>query len=224
MLLAEIQISNECHSQALASLEMALSFDFEIRHNISFHLLKSVCLKKQGSIDEAISTLEIATNLTSVKDGISLLLKKSSSKPSGKKTATPSEIASIYLELIECFNLRNALADANKCMQEATRMFSGTPEEPRFLLANVQNCMAAGDVDKALNILATIQPHQSCFIAAKSKMADIYLKHKNDVKNFAKCYNEIVQKKPTVEACILLGDAYMNIQDVFYTNTSQSKQ
>lgn len=98
-------------------------------------------------------------------------------------------------------------------MVEATNLFSGTIEEPRFLLANVESCVSSGEIDKGLLILATIQPNQSCFIAAKSKMADIYLKHKKDVKNYAKCYSEIVQKKPTMESCLLLGDAYMNIQE-----------
>lgn len=137
-----------------------------------------------------------------------LSLKISAGKP------TISEIASLYLELIECLNLRKLSAEATKKMQEATILFSGTPEEPRFLLANVQNCISAGNHDKALNILATIQPNQSCFVAAKSKMAEIYLNFKNDTKSYAKCYSEIVQKKPTMEACVLLGDAYMKIQEV----------
>jgi hypothetical protein len=44
-------------------------------------------------------------------------------------------------------------------------------------------------------------------------MGDIYLKHKNDHKSYAKCYSELVLKDPSVENCILLGKAYLNINE-----------
>ncbi|KAJ3200458.1 Tetratricopeptide repeat protein 21B [Dinochytrium kinnereticum] len=44
-------------------------------------------------------------------------------------------------------------------------------------------------------------------------MADIYLNHKNDKKAYAKCYSEILEQNYSVETCLLLGDAYMNIQE-----------
>ena len=46
-------------------------------------------------------------------------------------------------------------------MQEAAKLFTGTAEEPRFLLANVDNCLSVGEVDKALNLLKGIKSHQS---------------------------------------------------------------
>lgn len=45
-------------------------------------------------------------------------------------------------------------------------------------------------------------------------MADIYMKYKNDKKAYARCYSELVEREPTVESCLLLGDAYMNLQEV----------
>jgi tetratricopeptide repeat protein 21B len=178
-------------------------------------LLKAICQKNLQDIDDAIITLETVLNLPSVKDGINVLLKRNKQNLQ-KIVATNSEIASIYLELIECHNLRKSVDESNNRMQEALKMFEGSVEEPKFILATVQSYISSGNFDKALNILMTIQPNQSCFVAAKSKMAEIYLKHKNDVKNYAKCYSEIVQKKPTVDACVLLGDAYMNIQEVWF--------
>ncbi|KAJ1551311.1 Tetratricopeptide repeat protein 21B, partial [Cladochytrium tenue] len=44
-------------------------------------------------------------------------------------------------------------------------------------------------------------------------MADIYLEHKKDRRAYARCYNELVQRHNTVESSLLLGDAYMNIQE-----------
>lgn len=70
MLLAEIHLAGDNYVQALSALEVALSFDFEIRHNISFHSLKAVCQKKQGALAEATSTLETALSISSVREGI----------------------------------------------------------------------------------------------------------------------------------------------------------
>ena len=46
-------------------------------------------------------------------------------------------------------------------------------------------------------------------------MAKIYLTQKNNKKAYAKCYSDIVEKNPTLEGYVLLGDAHMNIQEVF---------
>ena len=59
-------------------------------------------------------------------------------------------------------------------------------------------------------------------------MADIYLTVKKDREGYARCYREIVDHKPTVEACLLLGDAYMHIHEpekavIAYQNALQIK-
>nr|KAJ3420035.1 Tetratricopeptide repeat protein 21B [Polyrhizophydium stewartii] len=68
LLMAEIHMSSELFKPAIASLEMALSYDFEIRHRPLFHLLKARALKLQGSFDEALSVLKTAMTLPAVKD------------------------------------------------------------------------------------------------------------------------------------------------------------
>ena len=50
------------------------------------------------------------------------------------------------------------------------------------------------------------------FIKAKEKMAEIYLHHRKDKRMYAQCYRQIVEKTPTAQTYILLGDAYMAIQ------------
>ena len=47
---------------------------------------------------------------------------------------------------------------------------------------------------------------------AKEKMAEIFLHHRKDKKMYAQCYRQIVEKSPTAQSYILLGDAYMAIQ------------
>ncbi len=51
---------------------------------------------------------------------------------------------------------------------------------------------------------------------AKSRMADIYKNYKHDVRAYCRCFSEIVEKNPTTANWILLGDAYMSIQEVWF--------
>ncbi|RXG72067.1 Tetratricopeptide repeat protein 21B [Armadillidium vulgare] len=44
-------------------------------------------------------------------------------------------------------------------------------------------------------------------------MANIYLEHLQDKRLYAACYREIVEKDPTPQSFLLLGDAYMSIQE-----------
>jgi tetratricopeptide repeat protein 21B len=44
-------------------------------------------------------------------------------------------------------------------------------------------------------------------------MANIYLVHKKDRISFAQCFREIVQNSPGADSYLLLGDAYLGIQE-----------
>ena len=48
-------------------------------------------------------------------------------------------------------------------------------------------------------------------------MAEIYLHHRKDKRMYAQCYRQIVEKSPTAQSYILLGDAYMAIQGISYS-------
>lgn len=45
-------------------------------------------------------------------------------------------------------------------------------------------------------------------------MAEIYLHHRKDKRLYASVYRELVDKNPSAHTCLLLGDAYMSIQEV----------
>lgn len=55
---------------------------------------------------------------------------------------------------------------------------------------------------------------QTYFVEAREKMASIYLNHRKDPRLYAGCYRELVEKNPTPQTEMLLGDAYMAIQEV----------
>lgn len=52
------------------------------------------------------------------------------------------------------------------------------------------------------------------WVEAKSHMADIYKRHKKDDRAYTRCYCEIVEKSPGVKTLIMLGDAWLGIQEV----------
>ena len=51
---------------------------------------------------------------------------------------------------------------------------------------------------------------------AVEKMADIYLHYRKDRQRYAGCYLQLVEKRNDARSYLLLGDAYMNIQEVHY--------
>lgn len=55
---------------------------------------------------------------------------------------------------------------------------------------------------------------QTHYAAAKEKMALIYLQRCKDKKLYIACYREIRDELPGPQSSILLGDAYINIQEV----------
>ncbi|KAH6596442.1 hypothetical protein BASA50_005148 [Batrachochytrium salamandrivorans] len=217
LLMAEVHMVNERYKSAISSLEMALSYNFEIRHIPNFHLFKARALKYIGSYEDALSALKTAMNLPAVKDlirGIKQTTSPASQlRPELDKIPTIPQLASLYLEMIDVYTRQKETSEANRTIQEASGLFLGTNEEHRITIASADSFLAKQDVDNALGILGTIRSDQPYFIEAKSRMADIYLKYKKSPKNYARCYSEIVEKSPSVESCILLGDAYMNIQE-----------
>eukprot|EP00951_Prasinocladus_malaysianus_P044152 scaffold563722_cov31-Prasinocladus_malaysianus.AAC.1 len=75
-----------------------------------------------------------------------------------------------------------------------------------------------------LSVTAIIDQHQGldvrslafscCFdYFSKVAMADIYLKHHHDKHAYARCYMELVELRPDAQTHIMLGEAFMQIQD-----------
>lgn len=73
-------------------------------------------------------------------------------------------------------------------MQDAIKEFTGTPEESRITIANVDLALSKGNVDTALGMLRNITPKQPCYTEAKEKMADIYLRNRKDIVLYIGCY------------------------------------
>ena len=63
-------------------------------------------------------------------------------------------------------------------------------------------------------LLKTVTPDRPYFIEAKKKMATIYLTYLKDKQHYITCFKELVEKLPGSPTALMLGDAYMHIQEV----------
>lgn len=91
--------------------------------------------------------------------------------------------------------------------------FEKTPEAGRLIIANADLFLTQGNITRSLELLSGINAGQSYYLQAKTKMANIYLVNKKDRLSFAQCFKELVQNNPGPDSFIMLGDAYMSIQE-----------
>ncbi|KAJ3592050.1 hypothetical protein NHX12_007180, partial [Muraenolepis orangiensis] len=190
------------------SLELCLSHNFKVRERPLYHLIKAQAQKKTGELVEAIQTLQMALGLPGVRRATS------TSKSRGKKAEfSPEDAVSIFLELAEALWQNGQQHEAAKVIQDAIKEFSGTPEELRVTVANADLALRRGETELALSMLRNVTPEQPYYIQAKEKMADIYLNHRKEKRLYSGCYREMAEKMPSSHTYLLLGDAYMNIQD-----------
>uniref|UniRef100_A0AAQ4RG08 Tetratricopeptide repeat domain 21B n=1 Tax=Gasterosteus aculeatus aculeatus TaxID=481459 RepID=A0AAQ4RG08_GASAC len=208
LLMAQIHLLQGNFPLSSQSLELCLSHNFEIREHPLYHLINAQAKKKMGELTEAIQTLQMAMSLPGVRRA------GSSSKSKHKKIVLSSaDCVSVFLELAEALWLNGEQHEAAKVMQDAINEFSGTPEELRVTIANADLALLRGDTEQALSMLRNITPEQPYYIQAKEKMAYTYLNHRKDKRLYASCFREMVEKMPSPYTYLLLGDAYMNIQE-----------
>jgi len=210
ILMAQIHLHSDNFKAASQSLEVGLSYNFEVREHPLYHLIKARILKKQGDLEEALKTLQQAMLLP----GVKVSEGRSAAAGSKKKAQiSTNDRVSLYIELADTHRQLNQQPEAAKIMQDAINTFQGTGEEVRITIANVDLALARNDIEGALEMLRTIGPDQPYFIQAREKMADIYLYHRKDKRLYASCYYELVEKCPSTQTNLLLGDAYMKVQE-----------
>ncbi|XP_032880066.1 tetratricopeptide repeat protein 21B isoform X1 [Amblyraja radiata] len=208
LLMAQVHLSQENFKLCSHSLEMCLSYNFEVREHPLYHLIKAQTQKKMGDVQEAIKTLQIATGLPAMK-------KPGSASKSKSKIVefSAADRVSIFLELADAHCSIGEQHEAAKVMQDAINEFTGTSEELRVTIANADLAVVRGDIELALSMLRNVTPEQPYFIQAKEKMAAIYLDQRKDKQLYASCYRDLIDKLPGPHTFLLLGDAYMNIQE-----------
>ncbi|XP_075778962.1 tetratricopeptide repeat protein 21A isoform X6 [Pelodiscus sinensis] len=228
LLMAQIYLCQGNFKECSHSLELGVSHNFQVRDYPLYHFIKAKALNKVGDYPEAIKILKMIISLP--------YMKKCESKRTTSTSITTNERVSIYLELAEALRHNGELHEATKVMQDAINEFSGTPEEIRITVANVDLALSKGEVEIALSMLRNITPTQPYYTEVKEKMAQIYLQIWKDKRLYIGCYwgkisirifnkmeynkismhyllSELCEQLPSPHTSILLGDAYMNIQE-----------
>ncbi|KAI4887077.1 hypothetical protein NFI96_013965, partial [Prochilodus magdalenae] len=208
LLMAQIHLLQGNFKLSSQSLELCLSHNFEVREQPLYHLIKAQAQRKMGELQEAIQTLQLAMSLPGVKRTGSAAKSKAR-----RVELSAADCVSVYLELAEALWLNGEQHEAAKVMQDAINEFTSTPEELRVTIANADLALLRGDTELALSMLRNITQDQPYYVQAKEKMADIYLNHRKEKRLYVSCYRDLVEKMPSSHTYLLLGDAYMNIQE-----------
>uniref|UniRef100_A0A0N5A168 TPR_REGION domain-containing protein n=1 Tax=Parastrongyloides trichosuri TaxID=131310 RepID=A0A0N5A168_PARTI len=204
LLMAQIQVEKKNLDEASKYLDIGLSLNFKVKDHPLYHRTKALLLKKSNQIDQSISLLKQAMKLPTFEGSID--------KPDSL-TVSDSDRIAIYLELIDSYQILNNVHEADLVMGQAMKRWKGKPEEEQLFLMSAQLKIFRGDSDGGIAILSTITPDQVNYQVAQIKLAEVYLQEKKDPIKFAKCYKNILASNPSIQSYIMLGDAYMSIQE-----------
>ncbi|XP_054846941.1 tetratricopeptide repeat protein 21A [Eublepharis macularius] len=204
LLMAQTYLAQRNVKECAHALETGVSHNFQLRDHPMYHFIRARGLNKVGNYPEAIKVLKMLLSLPQM---------KGEAKKGTGALLTTNEQVSIFLELAEALRLNGELHEATKIMQDTINEFGGTPEKIRITVANADLALSKGEVDLALTMLRNVTPKQPYYIEVKEKMAQIYLNIRKDKRLYIGCYCELCENVPGPHTSLLLGDAYMNIQE-----------
>ncbi|VDP99669.1 unnamed protein product [Trichobilharzia regenti] len=194
------------------TLETGVGNNFEVRNHPLYQLVRARIMSRQGSAKIAVQILKQAiANLSNLQHRSQSM--KSNNLGYFQNDLTLNEKLSLYIELADAHRNAGEQHEATKVLQDAYLAFAGTVEVARVTIAMANLALAQNDHETALNTLRQIQPDHPYYITARQNMADIYLYHRKEKKLFAACYRDLAEKLGTNEAYLLLGEAYMTIQE-----------
>lgn len=216
LLLAQILVEKKQYLKALDSLEHLLAHNFSVRDRPMYNLLKGIILRKQQRLSEAHQNFLLALQLTG---GMSRNVQPSDylvPSDSFDKTLNNSDKMTLYIELI---NILREMSDSQdiyeseRILQSAIEEFSGTTEMGRLIIAHSQIMLKKCNTSKAISLLCSIKPDQPYYVQARTHLANIYLQHQKNRSGFSKCFKELVEVRPESKSYLMLGDAYLSIQE-----------
>uniref|UniRef100_A0A0R3RUA2 Tetratricopeptide repeat protein 21B n=1 Tax=Elaeophora elaphi TaxID=1147741 RepID=A0A0R3RUA2_9BILA len=205
LLMAQIHLQKNNYDAAGKCLDIGLSNNFKVREHPLYHLIRAKLQKNSKQIAASVQTLQKATELPS--------FKASQSKKREKLEVVDADRIAIYLELMDSYQQLGQLAEVDAVMKEAHERWASKTEQQQFVLMEANLKLQRKDINSALEVLGSVLPTEPNYQAARIKMAEIYLNEKKDKRKFAICFKQLVRNNPSPEAYILLGDAYMSIQE-----------
>ncbi|XP_075220295.1 tetratricopeptide repeat protein 21B isoform X2 [Lycorma delicatula] len=194
LIMAQLNIDKGKYDQAESSLERALSFNLEVREKPWYHLLLGTVHRFHGDHESCINSLKTALSINN--ERLSFI-----------------ELGNLYLEMSGSLMALGQLEEAGKALQDAGQKLRETHEEGRVTIASAELALLKHDPTLALTLLSSITPKHPFYIQARMKMADIHLHEMKDGRAYAECFRQLVETNPSTENLIMLGDAYLAIQE-----------
>lgn len=204
LLMAQILARQRNYQLASQSLEVGLSYNFQIRDNPIYHLIIGMVQKENNDIEDAIKSFQAAMSYAGLQSHESIL---------ETVHISTSDMATLYLELISAYAKIRQFNDAIAVIQNAKMKLENTIEEGRMLIGHAEVLLEMGEVDEAIKCLSKVTPDQPYYLQAHTRLAEINLKHKKDRHAFAMCFRELVEHCPDPKTYSMLGDAYISIQE-----------
>jgi len=119
--------------------------------------------------------------------------------------------ASVFIELSGVYLGLNEILYAKKVVKAARKEFQGSAEEVRVIVSESKIALKRNDVKSALRLLEEVPADSPAYGKAQMVTADIYLVHRNDKDAFIKCYSDLVERRPSAQGFVMLGEAFMRI-------------
>ncbi|VDK84622.1 unnamed protein product, partial [Onchocerca ochengi] len=205
LLMAQIHFHKNNYEETSKCLDIGLSNNFKVREHPLYHLIRAKLQKNSKQFAASVKTLQKAIELPS--------FKADQTKKCEKLDIVDADRIAIYLELIDSYQQLGQLAEVDAVMKEVHERWAGKTEQHQFILMEANLKLQRKDINGALEVLESVSPTEANYQAARIKMAEIYLNEKKDKQKFAVCFKQLAQNNPSPMAYVLLGDAYMSIQE-----------
>lgn len=196
LLAAQIYLQQGEIEKAANKLELGLSENLSLREFPGFHVITGLIEVARNNDLSAIGSLKLALQ---------------SNK--GTHKLTDKELGLVYAELSSAYMRQNELKNAEVALKEANELLKNTDQEVKLKMERAHLLALQGDPRKAIAELSEITVDHPYYVQCEMKKAQIYLDFMKDDRGFADCYRRLVNADPSPDNLILLGDAYLAVQE-----------
>ncbi|CAH1406515.1 unnamed protein product [Nezara viridula] len=196
LLAAEIHLQLGETEKAASRLELGLSENLSLKEMPGFHFISGLIAMARNDYISAIGCMKQA-----------LVLNKGTHKLSDK------ELGMVYTELSSAYMKQGETDKAEAALHEAHELLKNTDEEGKLKIQKAHLLAVQGSARAAIQELSHTSPGHPYFVQNEMKKAEIYLKFLKDERGYRDCYQRLVDSDPTPENLVLLGDAYLAIQE-----------
>jgi tetratricopeptide repeat protein 21B len=189
------------HKEMDHALAQTLSLNFDVRGTPIYHVMKARLLSVTGRVQDALELAKAGMEMPGIR-------KRSTLHP-----WSVQERITLFLETCQLYAQQNLISEASRLLLDAKQEFANSPDANRIPLVEADIAVGRQDFDGAIDLLQSIRESNPVHRQARMKLAEIYLKHRHDRRKYIACYEQMAREVNTAHQFVLLGEAYMRIQE-----------